>query len=152
AECDVFFWSPNQKLIVFDVDGTITKSDVVGYVETVYLGTFTHYHPGVCKFLSQMQGRGYELLYLTSRPIEAVGPTKTLLTTLKEGTDQLPRGPLFVNTLSPMKALYQEVWVKGSGAFKASVLRNICQLFASAGADTDSPFVAGYGNRFTDLH
>ena len=150
ADCDAFLWNPHQKLVIFDVDGTITKSDVVGYVESVYLNTFTHHHSGVCQFLNQLHRHNYQVLYLTSRPIEAIHCTRLLLTSIIEDTTQLPRGPLFTNTLRAIKALYQEVWAGGSGAFKTGVLRGICDLYVSAGVPR-TPFIAGFGNRVTDI-
>ncbi|KAJ1411184.1 hypothetical protein B484DRAFT_423077 [Ochromonadaceae sp. CCMP2298] len=36
----VWVYAPSAKLVVMDIDGTITKSDISGYIQTVYLGMF----------------------------------------------------------------------------------------------------------------
>lgn len=41
-------------MAVIDVDGTLTRSDVRGYVETVFLGMYDYVHPGVARFLNSM--------------------------------------------------------------------------------------------------
>ena len=35
----VHLWEAHDKVVVSDIDGTITKSDVIGYIDTVQLGT-----------------------------------------------------------------------------------------------------------------
>lgn len=44
----------SDRLVVVDIDGTLTRSDVRGYVETVYLGVYDHIHLGVADFLNEM--------------------------------------------------------------------------------------------------
>jgi hypothetical protein len=39
-------------LVVVDVDGTLTRSDVRGYVETVYMGVYDYIHTGVVSYLN----------------------------------------------------------------------------------------------------
>ncbi len=41
-------------MAVVDVDGTLTRSDVRGYVETVYLGVYDYVHTGVADFLNNI--------------------------------------------------------------------------------------------------
>lgn len=41
-------------MVVVDVDGTLTRSDVRGYVETVYLGFYDYIHSGVVDFLNNL--------------------------------------------------------------------------------------------------
>ena len=43
----LFLYPLNAKLAVIDIDGTVTVSDVRGYVESVFLGVYTHVHHGV---------------------------------------------------------------------------------------------------------
>ena len=55
AECSVFLWSVNDKVVVVDIDGTLTRSDVRGYVETVYLGRYDYVHEGAVSFFSSLE-------------------------------------------------------------------------------------------------
>ena len=56
-----------DRLAVVDVDGTLTRSDVRGYVETVYLGVYDYIHTGVVEFLNNMVWRmNYCFTYLLS--------------------------------------------------------------------------------------
>lgn len=43
-----------DRMVVVDVDGTLTRSDVRGYVETVYLGMYDYVHSGVADFLNSI--------------------------------------------------------------------------------------------------
>ena len=42
AEFQIFLWDENEKVIISDIDGTITRSDVMGQLKTNYI------HKGVC--------------------------------------------------------------------------------------------------------
>lgn len=39
----IFLWDPNEKIVISDIDGTITKSDILGQILNNYL------HSGVVK-------------------------------------------------------------------------------------------------------
>jgi phosphatidate phosphatase LPIN len=54
-------------MIISDIDGTVTKSDVMGHVGTVFGFDWTH--PNIAVLFNKLVERGYSLLYLTSRPI-----------------------------------------------------------------------------------
>lgn len=55
AECFAFLWPVNAPMIVVDIDGTITRSDVPGLLMTLSPGILTdHTHTGICKVLSRM--------------------------------------------------------------------------------------------------
>jgi phosphatidate phosphatase LPIN len=57
----------NTKIVISDVDGTITKSDVLGHV----LPRFGHdwSHPGIAYLFNLISQNGYQILYLTARAI-----------------------------------------------------------------------------------
>jgi phosphatidate phosphatase PAH1 len=42
AEFNVFLYEYTDKLVIMDIDGTVTKSDVRGYFESVYLGNYVY--------------------------------------------------------------------------------------------------------------
>eukprot|EP00804_Cyclotella_cryptica_P016506 CCRYP_004722-RA/>CCRYP_004722-RA protein AED:0.02 eAED:0.02 QI:106/1/1/1/0/0/2/1184/328 len=54
TEAFLYLWSACDSVIVSDVDGTITKSDVRGVIDTVVQEKFAHIHSGVCKFFNEL--------------------------------------------------------------------------------------------------
>ena len=55
AECFAFVWGVNTPMIVVDIDGTITRSDVSGLLMTLTPGLLTdRTHLGICKLLARM--------------------------------------------------------------------------------------------------
>jgi phosphatidate phosphatase LPIN len=63
----IFVWNYDAKIVISDVDGTITKSDVLGHVFTMVGKDWTH--EGVANYYSSIKNNGYQFLYLTSRAI-----------------------------------------------------------------------------------
>eukprot|EP01031_Cornospumella_fuschlensis_P041210 gene41210-50289_t len=41
---DIYLYNLQDKLVVMDIDGTITRSDLTGYIQTVYLGLYSYIH------------------------------------------------------------------------------------------------------------
>lgn len=55
AECFAFVWGVNTPMIVVDIDGTITRSDVSGLLMTLTPGLLAdRTHLGICKLLARM--------------------------------------------------------------------------------------------------
>ena len=54
AEAHVYLWSSNNSIIVSDIDGTVTKSDVRGVIDTVIQDKFEYCHDGICKLFHEM--------------------------------------------------------------------------------------------------
>lgn len=63
----MFLWDYTKKIIISDVDGTITKSDMLGHVLPRLGKDWSH--KGIAKLYTAVKKNGYELLYLSSRPI-----------------------------------------------------------------------------------
>ncbi|ORY28904.1 LNS2-domain-containing protein [Rhizoclosmatium globosum] len=112
----------DTRVVISDVDGTITKSDVLGHVWT---------HSGVASLYTNIHKNGYQILYLTSRAIGQANYTRDYLKKVEQGKFQLPEGPI----------------VMRPEEFKISCLRDIKRLFGP----NASPFYAGFGNRITDV-
>ena len=51
----MFLWSTSDLLVVSDIDGTITKSDVVGLVDSIAVESYGHTHSGVCRFFNEVR-------------------------------------------------------------------------------------------------
>lgn len=76
----IWLYEANDKFLIMDIDGTITKSNVTGYFQTVYLGVFTYIHDGLTPFLNSLtQTFRLNVIYLTSRPISHQRETRNLL-------------------------------------------------------------------------
>ena len=56
VESTLYLWSPHTKLVVSDVDGTITKSDVLGHM--MYLVGRDWTHDGVAQLYSNIAANG----------------------------------------------------------------------------------------------
>ena len=50
AEAHLYLWSSSDSVVVSDVDGTVTKSDVRGVIDTVIQDRFEYCHSSICKF------------------------------------------------------------------------------------------------------
>lgn len=151
AECSVYLWNYSDKIVVVDIDGTLTRSDVRGYVETVYLGRYDYVHDGAVTFFSTLE-KEYSVchLYLTSRPLHHLEDTKAFLRLVRDRKGHnLPIGPLFTNKENVMRAIYRELVAKTTAQFKGSVLIDILSLFVLAGAE-HTPYCLGVGNKETD--
>ena len=84
VECFLWVWAHTEKIIVVDIDGTITRSDVRGYIETVYMRYYQYCHKGVVEFFHFLcEKMKCKIMFLTSRPIAHYEATKKLLNSLR---------------------------------------------------------------------
>ncbi|KAI9594226.1 Lipin/Ned1/Smp2-domain-containing protein [Syncephalis fuscata] len=145
AECSakIFFWKHNIKLIVSDIDGTITKSDALGHLFTMVGKDWTH--PGVAKLYTDIVRNGYRIMYLTSRAIGQADSTRDYLRSVEQGQYQLPDGPVVMSPDRLFTSFHREVILRKPEVFKMACLRDIKRLF-----NDENPFYSGFGNRITD--
>ncbi|KAJ3636316.1 hypothetical protein Zmor_008810 [Zophobas morio] len=68
--CNIYRWSYKDKIVISDIDGTITKSDALGHLLYVLGKDWTQ--SGVAQLYSIIRENGYKLLYLSSRAIGQV--------------------------------------------------------------------------------
>jgi phosphatidate phosphatase LPIN len=73
-------WNYDTKIIISDVDGTITRSDVGGHIFP-RLG-IDWSHPGIAKLFNLIKENGYEFLYLTARNIGYADGTREYINSL----------------------------------------------------------------------
>nr|XP_054761156.1 phosphatidate phosphatase LPIN2-like [Lytechinus pictus] len=144
CECTIYYWNYNTKIIISDIDGTITKSDVFGQILPVLGKDWTHI--GVAQLYSNIKLNGYSFLYLSSRAIGQARLTKGYLNSIQQDKASLPDGPLLLNPSSLFQAFHSEVIIRKPEEFKIKCLKDIESLFPSGG----KPFYAGYGNRIND--
>jgi phosphatidate phosphatase LPIN len=76
----IFLWNWTDKIVISDVDGTITKSDVLGHVLPQIGKDWSH--EGTVNLFKSIESNGYQMLYLTARAIGQADTTKQYLTSL----------------------------------------------------------------------
>lgn len=146
ASCQarIFLLRSDARIVISDVDGTITKSDALGHLFTMVGKDWTH--PDVASLYTRIARNGYTMVYLTSRAIGQAAYTRGYLAGIIQDRFQLPDGPLIMSPDRLFTALRREVLVGNPEEFKIAALQDIRRLFP---ADS-TPFYAGFGNRITD--
>ena len=140
----IYLWPYNSKIVISDVDGTITRSDVLGQVLPILGRDWTH--EGVAELFTKIINQGYKLIYLTSRAIGQSTMTKNYLDSLIQEKKSLPPGPLIMSPDGLFTSLKREVIERKPHLLKIPVLSELKNLFPQNVA----PFFAGFGNRETD--
>ncbi|KAJ3252318.1 hypothetical protein HK103_001624 [Boothiomyces macroporosus] len=143
TQAKIYLWNYDDQIVISDVDGTITKSDVLGHVFTMVGRDWTH--EGVANFYTSIAKNGYHFLYLTSRAIGQAGYTREYLAKVEQNQFQLPEGPILLSPDRLVQAFTREVIQRKPQEFKISCLKDIKKLFGDR-----LPFFAGFGNRITD--
>lgn len=123
ARCHIYLWRWDDRVVVSDIDGTITKSDVLGHILPIIGNDWSQ--SGVAQLFTQIQDNGYKMLYLSARAIGQAQITREYLRSIKQGDVTLPDGPLLLNPTSLMSALHREVIEKKPEDFKIACLKDI---------------------------
>ena len=144
-EAGIYLWSSNTKIVVSDVDGTITKSDALGQIYPKFGKDWTQ--AGVVRLLHLIQRNGYETLYVTARHIGYSQQTKDYLRGLQQQGFKLPEGPVITSPDRLWGAFKREVIERRPEVFKMQCFSEIRSLFP---ASNEAPFWAGFGNRDSD--
>ncbi|KAL5249330.1 hypothetical protein ACHWQZ_G018254 [Mnemiopsis leidyi] len=144
CSCSVYLWDYTDKVIISDIDGTITRSDVFGHVFSWVGKDWTQNN--IAELFSALHSNGYKFLYLSSRAIGQASMTKNFLKSIKQNGVGIPEGPMLLSPDSLLRAFKVELVLKRPDIFKIKCLSDIKGLF---GKDS-SPFYAGFGNKTTD--
>jgi phosphatidate phosphatase PAH1 len=142
--CYIYLWHYTSKVIITDVDGTITKSDILGQVLPFFGKDWSH--PGVTALFRNLYNNGYKIVYLTARAIGQSAMTKSYLNNIIQNQKSLPPGPLFMSPDGIFTSLRREVIEKKPHLLKIPLLYELKNLFPTV----LKPFYAGFGNRETD--
>lgn len=141
----IYLWKPDTKIVISDVDGTITKSDILGNIMPLMGKDWSH--RGVTDLYSNITKNGYQMLYLTSRAIGQAQVTRRYLTNVTQNDTKLPEGPVVMSPDRLIKSFKREVIDRRPQEFKIAALSAVRDLFAA----DHNPFYAGFGNRDTDV-
>uniref|UniRef100_A0AC34F8H7 LNS2/PITP domain-containing protein n=1 Tax=Panagrolaimus sp. ES5 TaxID=591445 RepID=A0AC34F8H7_9BILA len=144
CSCHIYLFKYSDRIVISDIDGTITKSDVLGHVIAAIGGQWAH--AGVAELYSRIKQNGYKMVYLSSRAIGQSHYTKTYLQSLAQGSKSLPDGPVLLSPMSVLMAFRKEVIERKPEEFKIACLSDLKSLFP-----IKHPFYAGFGNRETDV-
>lgn len=87
----IYLWPYTAQLIISDVDGTITRSDVLGQLLPFFGKDWSH--DGVNELFTKIYDNGYRMVYLTARAIGQSSMTRYYLENLTQGNKTLPPGP-----------------------------------------------------------
>lgn len=144
VDARIYLWKWNTQIVVSDVDGTITKSDVLGQFMPLVGKDWTQ--SGVAHLFSAIKDNGYQLLFLSARAIAQAYLTRQFLVNVKQDGKALPDGPVVISPDGLFPSLYREVIRRAPHEFKIACLEEIRALFPP----DCNPFYAGFGNRDTD--
>ncbi|XP_070603692.1 phosphatidate phosphatase LPIN2 [Erythrolamprus reginae] len=142
----IYLWNWNDKIIISDIDGTITKSDALGQILPQLGKDWTH--QGIAKLYHSINENGYKFLYCSARAIGMADMTRGYLHWVNDKGTILPKGPLMLSPSSLFSAFHREVIEKKPEKFKIECLNDIKNLFGPC----EQPFYAAFGNRSNDVY
>eukprot|EP00038_Savillea_parva_P031239 m.84108 g.84108 ORF g.84108 m.84108 type:complete len:894 (-) comp9580_c0_seq2:177-2858(-) len=153
VQCVVHLWEHDDDVVISDIDGTITRSDIMGHAASLIGRDWTH--KGVAGLYTKIHKNGYKFVYLTSRSISHAPLTREYINSVEQDSGvKLPRGPIMFSPDNFLASIHREVIARNPQEFKIACLKSIADLFPRKyGADGQRlprPFVAGFGNRHTD--
>ncbi|NXW54833.1 LPIN3 phosphatase, partial [Eurystomus gularis] len=145
CEATIYLWNWDDKVVISDIDGTITRSDALGHILPHLGKDWTHH--GIAKLFHKIHLNGYKFLYCSARAIGMAHITKGYLKWVNEKGCALPKGPILLSPSSLFSAFHREVIEKKPEVFKIACLMDIQNLFAP-----QLPFYAAFGNRANDVY
>lgn len=146
CEGTIYLWNWDDKVIISDIDGTITRSDTLGHILPTLGKDWTH--QGIAKLYHKVSQNGYKFLYCSARAIGMADMTRGYLHWVNERGTVLPQGPVLLSPSSLFSAFHREVIEKKPEKFKVQCLTDIKNLFHP----NMEPFYAAFGNRPADVY
>lgn len=144
VDARIYLWKWDTKIVVSDVDGTITKSDVLGQFMPLVGKDWSQ--TGVAHLFSAIKENGFQFIFLSARAISQAYLTRQFLFNLKQDGKALPDGPVVISPDGLFPSLFREVIRRAPHEFKIACLEEIRALFPP----DCNPFYAGFGNRGSD--
>ncbi|KAM9466069.1 phosphatidate phosphatase LPIN1 isoform 2-T3 [Clarias gariepinus] len=146
CEGTIYLWNWDDKIVISDIDGTITRSDTLGHILPTLGKDWTH--QGIARLYHKVSQNGYKFMYCSARAIGMADMTRGYLHWVNERGTMLPQGPVLLSPSSLFSALHREVIEKKPEKFKIECLTDIKNLFYP----NTEPFYAAFGNRATDVY
>ncbi|KAJ3593530.1 hypothetical protein NHX12_005864 [Muraenolepis orangiensis] len=122
----IYLWNWDDKIVISDIDGTITRSDTLGHILPNLGKDWTH--QDIARLYHKVGQNGYKFMYCSARAIGMADMTRGYLHWVNE------RGTVL------------EVIEKKPEKFKIKCLSDIKHLFSP----NTEPFYAAFGNRATE--
>ena len=79
---NIYLWQHRDKIVISDIDGTITKSDVLSQVFPMIGRDWAQ--SGVASLFTKIVNNGYHIVYLSARAIGQASITKEYLASVKQ--------------------------------------------------------------------
>ncbi|NWR56378.1 LPIN1 phosphatase, partial [Bucorvus abyssinicus] len=146
CEGTIYLWNWDDKVVISDIDGTITRSDALGHILPTLGKDWTH--QGIAKLYHKVSQNGYKFLYCSARAIGMADMTRGYLHWVNERGTVLPQGPVLLSPSSLFSVFHREMIEKKPEKFKVQCLTDIKNLFYP----NTEPFYAAFGNRPTDVY
>lgn len=143
-EAKIYLWKHTDKIIISDIDGTITKSDIRGHIYSFMGKDWTH--SGVANLYQKLVKNGYKIIYLTTRALGQSGMTRSYLSSVIQAGCKMPEGPILLSPDGVFSAIYREIITRDPFNFKISCLKKIEELFGG-----ENPWISGFGNKRSDV-
>lgn len=140
----VFLYGCNTRFVVSDIDGTITRSELLGMMLPKIGKDWSHL--GIPEIFETLEKFGFHLVYLTARPISQAKTTKNYLKWVHQKGHRLPNGPMLCSPDQMVLCLKREL-LKCSHLFKIDCLLDIQRAFGSKKC-----FWIGFGNQNSDFN
>ena len=86
--CRLWLLDSDDKLVISDIDGTITKSDALGHIMNALGKDWSQ--SGVAELYTAIQANGYQLVYLTARAIGFAQTTRNFITSVSQKASSAP--------------------------------------------------------------
>lgn len=132
---ELYLYGEHDRLLVSDVDGTMTKNDIGGLIHNMKNADYLH--DGYCELIQKVADNGYKIVWLTMRSMPLYSFSKKYIQAFTK-----THGVLLTEPEEFFPAIKKEV-LKQTGNIKANMMRELRRLFPVS----REPFVAGLGNR-----
>jgi phosphatidate phosphatase PAH1 len=145
---NLYFWKYNVKIILWDIDGTITRSDILGVI-LPRIG-INWSHDDVIELIDKMAKNGYKIIYLTARAIFQSEATRKFLKNLEKNGIKLPDGPIIMDPDGLFSSFKKGIIERKQHMIKILSLLEIKNMFDMDISNNNPIFYAGFGNKETD--
>ena len=117
VRASIYLWKKGARGVIFDVDGTVTLNDVAGQMGNLIDQSFVH--KGVCELACQLDARGYNIMFLTSRTLLGpAGVDRTRRYLFEVAVDQgsgyrMPEAPVITTRRASTPCIFVWPWHLG---------------------------------------